>query len=797
MNRIVLHLMTVVGSGVFYGGLALFMAAETLALPSESLKLAKEPVTPQNTVETFPITSFPAEDLSLQTTVEELMGQVVPTVTPVTPQDVTPQTIPDGGVFPERSPDADSQETTESADPTSPIDNHQADPDLADSDLPESDAVGSNSPENESTDLAPSGTDTTAADRTDNAETDADADADINIDLLTEEDEASSADDIDAKTQTLEETTAPQNSGEEQISGEQTNDSELETNQGSEEELEGERAETTGLEGQSNDAATEDTTTEDTTTTEDDEEAEELTAEELERQRLLIEGDRLFLEGKFAEAEELYRQAKDPFHEEGTFERQEGFSDPEQLSPAGAVYWREYQAGLEAGLDTRTRIPLALLREQQPEFIPGHMAYAQVLVNADEIDEALEVLEQATALYPDNPELATTRVDALVADEQWLQAAIASRQFALLEPDHPDAEAFQVQADEYQDRFRRKMRRRLTRTAIGNAIAGAAGFAFTGSWFGPLSALETTVLMIRGESAVGERIASNARDELDMIEDEVVLDYVNDIGQDLAELGGRTEFEYEFYVVAEDELNAFALPGGKIFINAGAITRTDTGAELAGLIAHELAHAILSHGFQQVTRGNLTANVLQAVPYGGLVTNLTVLRYSRDMERQADRLGTRLLASSPYAADGLRNLMQTLLDESGNSSRFDWLSTHPDTPERIRNLERLIERNGYNRYAFEDVERHLRIRERVKELLIEMGKIDLDLEDDEEPDQDNSQEPNLENSEEPDLDDSEETRLEDNEETRLEDNEEPDLNDNEETRLEDNDESDLDDSADV
>ena len=242
-------------------------------------------------------------------------------------------------------------------------------------------------------------------------------------------------------------------------------------------------------------------------------------------------------------------------------------------------------------------------------------------------------------------------------------------------------------------------------------------------------------------------MANNALDELDMIEDEEVLDYVNDIGQDLAELGGRTEFNYEFYVVAEDELNAFALPGGKIFINAGAITRTDTGAELAGLIAHELAHAILSHGFQQVTRGNLTANVLQAVPYGGLVTNLTVLRYSRDMERQADRLGTRLLATSPYAADGLHRLMQILQEESEDRGRFDWLSTHPDTPERIRNLERLIEENGYNRYAFEGIEQHLSIRERVEEILIEMDKIDLDLEEETETEPDENGEPSTSDDE--------------------------------------------------
>ena len=459
----------------------------------------------------------------------------------------------------------------------------------------------------------------------------------------------------------------------------------------------------------------------------EDTDEDELTAEDLERRRLLIEGDRLWLAGRFAEAEALYRQAKDPFYEEGeVFE--EGFSDPEQLSPAGRVYWREYQAGAEMGLDTRIRIPLDLLLETEPEFVPGHVAYAQVLIEAGELDEALVVLERATALYPHDSDLAKVQVDTFVADEQWLQAAIAARQFALLNPDNPEAPAFETQAEEYQDRFRSKMRRRLTRAAIGNVITGAVGFAVTGSWFGPLSALETTLLMLRGESSVGERVAKQAAEELDLITDETVVNYVNEMGQELAALAGRDEFEYRFYVVAEDQLNAFALPGGKIFVNAGAITRTETGAELAGLVAHELAHAVLSHGFQLVTRGNLTANVLQFIPYGGLVSNLTVLSYSRDMERQADTLGTQLLATSPYAADGLRNLMQTLWEESETRSRFDWLSTHPDTPERIRNMERLIERNGFNRYAFENIEEHLVIRARVEQILCEMDKIDLDIE---------------------------------------------------------------------
>ena len=73
-----------------------------------------------------------------------------------------------------------------------------------------------------------------------------------------------------------------------------------------------------------------------------------------------------------------------------------------------------------------------------------------------------------------------------------------------------------------------------------------------------------------------------------------------------------------------------------------------------------MSHAVLSHGFQLVTSGNLTANIVQYLPLGGTIANLIVLDYSRDMERQADILGTRMLASTCYAADGMRNLMVSL-----------------------------------------------------------------------------------------------------------------------------------------
>ncbi|MGB3495479.1 MAG: M48 family metalloprotease [Elainellaceae cyanobacterium] len=487
---------------------------------------------------------------------------------------------------------------------------------------------------------------------------------------------------------------------------------------------------------------------------------DELTTEEedaayLQWQQLLMEGDRLFLNGQYLEAEQRYQAAKDPDDTDpDPVEQPEAFTDPELLSPAGRVYWREYQAGQESGMETRIFIPLQLLTEEHPEFVPAQVEYAVLLSDSDDEDakqQALEQLEQATALFPENAELARTRVNFLAENEEWLQAAIAARQFAVLNPDAPENPEFEADSEEYQQRFRSRLRGQLRRNAIGNVVTGALGFVLTGNLFGPLSALDTTVLMLRGESAVGENIANRAVEELDLITDEEVVAYVNEIGQTLASLAGRDEFEYEFYVVEEEELNAFALPGGKVFINAGAILRAETEAELAGLIAHELSHAVLSHGFQIVTGGNLTANVLQHVPYGGYVTNLAVLRYSRGMERQADTLGTQLLANSDYAADGLHRMMETLYDVSEYRRRFDWLSSHPDIPERIRRLDQLIEQNGYNRYAYEGIERHLQIREQVEQLLREAGK----LEDEEEFEIEDTADDSSETSEESESQESE------------------------------------------
>jgi predicted Zn-dependent protease len=309
-----------------------------------------------------------------------------------------------------------------------------------------------------------------------------------------------------------------------------------------------------------------------------------------------------------------------------------------------------------------------------------------------------------------------------MAQEKWLEAAIAARQFTLFHPDHSEAESMLILARDNVDRFRRSMNEELTGNLFSNIITGAAGYILTGGLFGPFTAINSSVILLQGENAIGEQVANQALSQLPIMHDDEVNQYVDTIGHRLAALTGRHEFNYEFHVVMDETLNAFALPGGKIFINAGALTKAKSEAELAGLIGHEISHAALSHGFQMATQGNLTNSIAAFIPIpevANIAASLVVSGYSRDMERQADVLGTQILSAGDYAADGLYHLMVTLRDEADLSPNLNWFASHPATDERVSYLNELVNEGGFNRYAYEGVENHLKIRHRVGKLLAE------------------------------------------------------------------------------
>ncbi len=446
-----------------------------------------------------------------------------------------------------------------------------------------------------------------------------------------------------------------------------------------------------------------------------------LSPEQVKRSELLMEADRYLVAGDRAAADALYRQAKEAkwLAEMTSGEAIVPITDAEALPPAGRVYWREAQAGLESGFPNRVLVPLELLVKDYPDFLPAQSLYARYLIQQERTEEARQLLEALALRFPYHPDILRAQVQLQMAQERWIEAAITANQFALLNPENPDAAAMEQLAEENLSRFRGEVNASLTRNLVGNIITGAASYFLTGGLFGPFTALNSGILLMQGESALGQQVADQVKRQLPIVTDPEVRDYVNEVGQRLAALAGRDEFNYTFEVVMDDSLNAFALPGGKIFINAGAITNSYSEAELAGLLGHEISHAVLSHGFQMVTQGNLTASLAAFIPIpevANIAANLIVASYSRDMERQSDILGTKLLSTGNYAADGLHNLMSTLEAEYGNRS-ITWFASHPNPGERVSYLKQLIDQGGFDRYTYEGVEKHLTVRKKTIQLI--------------------------------------------------------------------------------
>jgi len=162
---------------------------------------------------------------------------------------------------------------------------------------------------------------------------------------------------------------------------------------------------------------------------------------------------------------------------------------------------------------------------------------------------------------------------------------------------------------------------------------------------------------------------------------------------------GRSEFNYKFYVIDKDTFNASAYPGGKIFVHSGALKAMESEAELAGLLAHEIAHAVASHSYRSIAEDILLQNLGQAIPFGKVISELASLRYDRQDELEADILGLYALNASKYSVDGIYNLMATMRQENA-SSRPEWASSHPVPESRLHYVQELIQRRGYERHSY-------------------------------------------------------------------------------------------------
>jgi Zn-dependent protease with chaperone function len=203
---------------------------------------------------------------------------------------------------------------------------------------------------------------------------------------------------------------------------------------------------------------------------------------------------------------------------------------------------------------------------------------------------------------------------------------------------------------------------------------------------------------------IGQQSAQQAEQQLPILNDSQVQSYVNRIGQRLAQNAGGPQFQYQFRVVNASDINAFALPGGFVYVNRGVLDQAKNEGEVAGVLAHEISHVALRHGTHQASKayaaqaglsilggilggkvGQGTADILNAV--GGIGLNALFLKYSRDLESQADVRGAQILAASGYSPVDMVNFFRTL-ESVDKSKKTNWMSDHPAPPDRIARIEK-------------------------------------------------------------------------------------------------------------
>jgi len=225
--------------------------------------------------------------------------------------------------------------------------------------------------------------------------------------------------------------------------------------------------------------------------------------------------------------------------------------------------------------------------------------------------------------------------------------------------------------------------------AIGNRDVGKRGL---GNWYS-----------IESEIKVGKQYAQMIEQSVKLVQDPVVNEYVNRIGQNLVR-NSDAKVPFTIKVIDSDEINAFALPGGFFYVNSGLILAADEEAELAGVMAHEIAHVAARHAMRQQTRGNL-ANIasLPLIFLGGGIgyaarsvaqigLPLTFMSFSRGFEAEADYLGMQYSYATGYDPQASISFFEKIQaqEKKKPGTLAKAFASHPQTPDRITQLQKEI-----------------------------------------------------------------------------------------------------------
>src|SRR5713226_5068742 len=209
------------------------------------------------------------------------------------------------------------------------------------------------------------------------------------------------------------------------------------------------------------------------------------------------------------------------------------------------------------------------------------------------------------------------------------------------------------------------------------------------------------------EISLGKQLAQEVERSSKLIDDPVVTEYVNRVGQNLVR-NSDARVPFTIKVIDSDEVNAFALPGGFFYVNSGLILHAQEESELAGVMAHEISHVCARHGTKNASKGELLQ--LATIPlillgpggwacYGlyeglNLAIPVTYLKFSRDAEREADFLGLQYMYKAGYDPNSYVTFFERIqADEKRRPGTIPKVfSTHPPTPERIENAQKEIAR---------------------------------------------------------------------------------------------------------
>ncbi len=221
------------------------------------------------------------------------------------------------------------------------------------------------------------------------------------------------------------------------------------------------------------------------------------------------------------------------------------------------------------------------------------------------------------------------------------------------------------------------------------------------------------------DAEIGKEVSKQAEQQLVLLNDKKVDGYLDRLGQRLASKAPGEKYAYQFKGVNDASINAFALPGGFLYINRGTIEAADNEAQLAGVIGHEIGHSALRHGTNQMTKA--TAMQLPLAMLGGVVGNKSIvglltqvganfgaqsilLKYSRDAERQADIVGTQILYDNNYDPQQMAQFFMKLEEDSKKSGGrpIQFFSSHPNPENRVTAVSAEVVKIGGQRGSYQN-----------------------------------------------------------------------------------------------